>query len=232
MTLRISLQYRSRVLGSGLAAIINLQLFLLQISFVRKTEQILHDPILISFLAVISIFCLAEGWAGSARYEVIEFNYQNYTDIGLAVLTGVILFATFSISLAEYLVHNVNSETAPIFVGVVLVLLGVILRVSAFWDLESAFVSLPRTFIGQKLVEKGVYRFVRHPSEIGLICISFGVVWLMSSIVGFLLLVLILLPISYIRIVREENYLAYVFRERHTNYINKTPAIIPIIWSK
>ncbi len=213
---------------SGLAALINLLFFLLQISLLGRWEQVSYDPLVISFLAVISIFCLAESWMGVTRCEVIEVSKKNRVDVILTQITGVFLLIVFSASLCEHLIFSVDStSTAHMVTGTAIVLLGVYLRVSAFRELENAFFSMPKVIVGQQLVVRGIYGFVRHPSETGLVCISFGVVWLLSSILGLLVLVLILLPISYFRVSREESCLSQIFDKEYRNYKTNTPAMFP-----
>jgi protein-S-isoprenylcysteine O-methyltransferase Ste14 len=218
---------------SGLAALTNLLFFLLQIFLLGKWEQISYDPFVISFLAAISIFCLAESWLGVTRCEVIEVSKKNRVDLILTQITGVVLLVVFSASLCEHLIYPVDLESsAHIVTGTATVLLGVHLRVSAFRKLENAFFSMPKVTVGQQLVVGGIYSFVRHPSEIGLVCISLGIVWLLSSLLGFLVLVLMLLPISYFRVAREESCLSQVFDKDYRHYKNNTPAIFPILGRK
>ena len=228
MTSKTSRDYQYRVFGSALAVFINFLILLFQIPLFGEWEQDLSDPLVLLFLVVISIFCLAESWVGSARCEVFEFRNSLDIDMVLAALTGVILLVVFSFSLGEHIIVNAKSIFIEGVPGATLVLFGIYFRVLAYRDLKSAFTSLPRVGIGETLVERGVYRFVRHPSEVGLFCISYGVGWMMDSLIGALITVLFVLPISYIRVLREEKHLACVFKEKYGNYKKRIPAAFPI----
>ena len=218
-----------RKLALILATSFNLVIFFSIIWFFEGWGQVFIDPVMFGFLTVLSAFCIAECWEGSKKNEVIVCNRETYLDVILTGLTGGLLFLVFAISLGEHLVAPSGIDIGPRATGTVFACLGIFLRVAAFRALGSAFVSLPQVRTGQRLIVKGPYSFLRHPSETGLMCISLGMVWMMGSTTGFFITVLLLLPISYLRVTREERVLTKNFEQAYVNYKNAVPGIIPVL---
>ena len=79
-----------------------------------------------------------------------------------------------------------------------------------------------------KLVETGVFKYIRHPLYSSLIFGCIGFILLFRSLL-FLIILFILLPLSYIEAVYEERSLIEIFNGRYLDYMRRTGMFIPRI---
>jgi protein-S-isoprenylcysteine O-methyltransferase Ste14 len=117
-----------------------------------------------------------------------------------------------------------------IWLGAVVIITGLILRVWAIITLGKSFRTTIETQKDQKVVKEGPYKLIRHPSYSGaiLICLGYGIAfqnWL-SLIV---LIVIPLIAITY-RIPYEEAAMINELGEEYIDYQKKTKKLIPYIF--
>jgi protein-S-isoprenylcysteine O-methyltransferase Ste14 len=116
------------------------------------------------------------------------------------------------------------------FIGLAIMLTGMLLRYWAVTTLGAAFRTTIETDNDQKVVSSGPYRLIRHPSYCGwlLICFGYGIAvqnWLS-------LLVAVLLPLTALlyRIHLEEKALAASLGPEYTEYQKRTKKLLPWVW--
>ena len=81
-----------------------------------------------------------------------------------------------------------------------------------------------------EIVKKGVYKYVRHPMYLSVLLIFIGFAGILSSILGIISTLVLILPTILIRIHREEYYLKKKTKERYEEYMKKTKKLIPFIY--
>jgi len=86
-----------------------------------------------------------------------------------------------------------------------------------------------RTLEDQKLVQHGVYRFVRHPITLAALIYTPAMPLVLSSVYGFLVMLLIF-PLFLYRIGVEEKMLIEKFGREYTLYMERTKRLIPFIY--
>jgi protein-S-isoprenylcysteine O-methyltransferase len=115
-------------------------------------------------------------------------------------------------------------------VGVAIVLAGVALRAWAILTLGRYFRREVTIEPGQRLVRRGPYRLLRHPSYTGLLLsflglgLAFGS-WA-SAAVALLIVFVGMLP----RIRVEEGALARAFGAEYADYAGATARLLPYVW--
>jgi protein-S-isoprenylcysteine O-methyltransferase Ste14 len=114
--------------------------------------------------------------------------------------------------------------------GVAIVLAGVAIRGWAIFSLGRYFRRSVTIEPGQRIVRRGPYRVLRHPSYTGifLILAGFGLAfgsWA-SAAVALLIVFVGMLP----RIRVEESALAQAFGADYTDYANSTARVLPHVW--
>jgi protein-S-isoprenylcysteine O-methyltransferase Ste14 len=160
------------------------------------------------------------------RGRVVHMNLNN-----LAVLAGFIYFVLLAVVL-EYLQIGFFKEdiVRAAVTGKIVFLSGLILRVTAFITLGMGFRPVVSSAKNETVVQRGVYRFIRHPSYTGMILIYLGIslcllnwVLLLVSAAGFISL--------YIRRVHlEEKVLVSRFGKEYSDYQKKTRKFIPYVY--
>jgi protein-S-isoprenylcysteine O-methyltransferase Ste14 len=145
-------------------------------------------------------------------------------------LTGGVSFILFELLVAWHglsrpridLPHAMSAA-----VGLSIFVLGTNLRCRAIAALAVAFASPP--FVGHptQLATSGVFSLSRHPSELGLLLMSLGLILICGDVEPLLFLVLCLIPLSLLRIYREERWLRSVHGAQHAAYCSAVPLILP-----
>lgn len=146
----------------------------------------------------------------------------------IAVTVGIIA-AAISNGVQKFIFPG-GKTPAVFYIGITIILLGMILRYWAVATLGTFFRTTIETDQEQKVVSSGPYRLIRHPSYCGLllICLGFGIAvqnWLS-------LLAAVLLPLIALlyRIHVEERVLVSSLGSAYVEYQNKTKRLIPWIW--
>ena len=125
---------------------------------------------------------------------------QDPTAICVARLVGLFLLAIFWSAQIEQLGRDPRWLMIHA-AGAALLVLGIVLRVEAIRALGPRFVSDIRC--DGMLVRDGIYAWLRHPSEIGLLAIVIGGPLLIGSVVSASVAAMFLVPISLWRMNRE-----------------------------
>jgi len=112
------------------------------------------------------------------------------------------------------------------WLGVILFAAGGALRIWPVFVLGHRFSGLVAIQPGHKLVTRGVYGLIRHPSYLGLLVNSLGWALAFRSGVGVLLTVLLIPPLLA-RIRAEEQLLRTQFGGEYDVYCNRTSRLVP-----
>ncbi len=81
---------------------------------------------------------------------------------------------------------------------------------------------------GHELVERGPYRFVRHPIYTGMLAMFFATALVQRHLAGFVG-VLLMFASFWIKLGLEENLMLQKFPERYAAYRQRTKRIIPFV---
>jgi protein-S-isoprenylcysteine O-methyltransferase Ste14 len=114
--------------------------------------------------------------------------------------------------------------------GVAIVLAGAVLRDWAILSLGRWFRREVTIEPGQRIVRRGPYRFLRHPSYTGLILIFTGFGLVFGSWVGAAAALLIVFAGMLPRIRVEERALAQAFGPDYTDYASSRARLLPYVW--
>lgn len=111
--------------------------------------------------------------------------------------TGLALLAVHAGGLAEHLALG----TAGLWLGAPVIAAGVALRVAAIRTLGAGFSS--STVPPPRRVTRGVYRTMRHPSELGLVLAAAGAALLLESVLAAAITALVIVPLALHRTAAE-----------------------------
>jgi len=148
--------------------------------------------------------------------------------LGVAVYLGLVGALQISRSLPDLRVYANSWWTLGL--GIAMILSGAALR-------DWAIVSLGRYFRrevtiepGQRIVRRGPYRVLRHPSYAGLLLSLAGLGLAFGSWVGSAVVLLTVLVGMLPRIRVEERALARTFGAEYTDYAASTWRLVPYVW--
>ena len=152
-------------------------------------------------------------------------------DRGTRVLIAMTLGAAIVAALAARSVAPELRMPAPLRMAGVLVLwLGLALRVWAIASLGNAFRTTVEVEPGQDVVSSGPYRWIRHPSDAGLLLIVAGFGAAVGNWLSLAACVLLPLPAIVWRIRVEEAELNRVLGHAYRTYQSDRARLIPRLW--
>jgi protein-S-isoprenylcysteine O-methyltransferase Ste14 len=154
-------------------------------------------------------------------------------DRGTRLIVGLAIYLGITAALAIARVPRLRADANnwwTLGLGIGIVLAGAALRDWAIFSLGRYFRREVTIEPGQRIVRRGPYRVLRHPSYAGifLILAGFGLAfgsWV-SAAVALLIIVVGMLP----RIRVEERALAQAFGADYTSYANSTARVLPHVW--
>lgn len=114
--------------------------------------------------------------------------------------------------------------------GFALILAGVTLRWLAIYSLGQYFTGKVSILEGQRLVQTGLYRRVRHPAYAGSLLAYFGMGLAFANWISAILIFFPVLLAALYRIRVEEEVLRNVYGQEYAAYSNKTKRFLPGIY--
>jgi len=114
--------------------------------------------------------------------------------------------------------------------GVAVIALAMMLRQWAVRSLGASFVVRLDVTAEQPLVDGGPYRWIRHPNYSALLAVALGTALSLSSPLAAIVTVTVWLPVTILRIVREERMLLAHFGERYEEYCRRSWRLVPGVY--
>jgi len=158
-----------------------------------------------------------------AASSVTEPEARWSRDHASAIATGLSLFAVHVTALVEHALRS----TAGSFVGLALIAVGVALRIAAIHSLGADFVSTRAA--PSRVVSTGLYRWLRHPSELGLVVAAAGAAVLLGSLCAAAVTIVVLVPLSLHRCAGEDRVLQAMRGQAATSRVIQQPDAIAAV---
>jgi protein-S-isoprenylcysteine O-methyltransferase Ste14 len=182
---------------------------------------------LIYFFGVIIVYWIRgiRFWRPRAKGEMLK---EEHGDWSFWLIT-VGMVAAFYLPPFEYLFSPAilpRTDWVQV-VGLLVVLFGAFLFIWARRVLGHFYSGHVSVIEGQRLVQHGPYRIIRHPAYLGYLLISLGISLGFSSLSGFAAVGFILLPSVVYRLSVEDRLLAEHFGDQWRDYCKRVPALIP-----
>jgi protein-S-isoprenylcysteine O-methyltransferase Ste14 len=116
------------------------------------------------------------------------------------------------------------------YVGCLVLLLGITIRLAAFATLRKQFTETVSILEKHELVDTGIYGIIRHPAYLGHLMSLLGIGLILGNWVS--LAILVVLPLAGIlyRIHVEERALLSHFGPAYQEYAGRTKRLLPGIW--
>jgi len=183
-----------------------------------------------AFYLVFSLWLLSEivgaGIIPRLRRHGTQIKRKEYSSYGFMIVS---IFVSFYIANVFALSGIAKLPSWVFYPGIILMVLGVLLRQWSIALLGRFFLSIVAIQEGQKVVDKGPYRLVRHPSYTGAFLIFVGLGLALQSWGAILSLVLMFgLAYGY-RMYKEEKAMISELGDEYINYLKRTKRLIPYV---
>lgn len=145
-----------------------------------------------------------------------------------SIYIGISLGLNVSFSATQFAIPG--AQMVLFGIGIFLILAGMAFRWYSIWVLGKFFTSVITIQEGQKVVEKGPYRFIRHPSYSGAMLSFLGFGLALTNWLGLGLVVIgAVIGYSY-RIRVEEQALVKGLGQPYLDYMQRTKRFIPFVF--
>jgi protein-S-isoprenylcysteine O-methyltransferase Ste14 len=114
------------------------------------------------------------------------------------------------------------------YIGIVFFLIGILLRFAAMKALGDFYSHWVRIREDHRIIGKGPYKIIRHPSYLGMLLAHLGFVIFFFNIISISAYCLLFVPTIIRRIIVEEKVLCSL--EEYRKYSEGRERIIPFIW--
>jgi protein-S-isoprenylcysteine O-methyltransferase Ste14 len=135
-----------------------------------------------------------------------------------------------SFSIGATKIGRINYWNTFFAIGMALVLGGFVIRIHSILTLNQYFTYSVARVANHKIIETGLYKFIRHPGYLGQLIIFFGI---STSISNWLSVLVMMIPVTlgYLyRINVEESFMLENLGADYLNYQKRTKRIIPLIY--
>ena len=185
-------------------------------------------PYAVAFWSVFVWAFGAEAGVVSGRREPPSRPLDAHSKLVIVAGQGVSVMLAFAIA------ARVPSAALPqpawwLLAGIVAIVCGRLLRRHCFRMLGPSFTGSVIVKPGQTVVQRGAYKYVRHPSYTAGIVLFFGVGLSLANWISLAVL-LIVVPLTYAYRVRvEEQALLAVLGEPYRQYMSRTARFVPFV---
>jgi protein-S-isoprenylcysteine O-methyltransferase Ste14 len=183
------------------------------------------------FWSACALWILPELVAARVRRSGASAKAQDQGSLNLIALLwvfGIVLDVSLSFSLPHAAIHV--ERVLLFFAGVGLIVGGVAFRWYSASLLGKYFTFDVATHTGQTIVEKGPYRYIRHPSYTGALLSSLGFGMALGNWAGLLAALSCLVAAYAYRIPVEERALASALGEPYRQYLRRTWRLVPFLF--
>jgi protein-S-isoprenylcysteine O-methyltransferase Ste14 len=114
--------------------------------------------------------------------------------------------------------------------GFILIIIGLIIRVTSIMTLKRQFTYTVTKIENHDLIEKGLYKIIRHPGYLGQLIIFTGISISLSNWLSVLFMVVPVLAGYIYRILVEEKFMIEQMGQKYIDYQKRTKRLIPLIY--
>jgi protein-S-isoprenylcysteine O-methyltransferase Ste14 len=135
-----------------------------------------------------------------------------------------------SFSIGATKIGRINAWNTFFAIGMALFVIGLMIRIHSLLTLKQYFTYSVAKVENHKIIETGLYKFIRHPGYLGQLIIFIGISTSMSNWLAILAM-MIPVTIGYLyRISVEERFMIEQMGEDYLNYQKRTKRLIPMIY--
>jgi len=198
---------------------------------IKETGERTMDPkIIIIIIAVSYLYGFFEVFMNLRQRSKIQVTNSSDKS-SLWWLYGLITLGyALSFSIGATKIGRIYYWNTFFAIGMALVVIGLMVRVHSILTLKQYFTYSVAKVENHKIIETGLYKFIRHPGYLGQFIIFIGI---STSISNWLSVLAMMIPITlgYLnRINIEERFMLEQLGENYLNYQKRTKRIIPMIY--
>ena len=153
-------------------------------------------------------------------------NEEDKGSLWLIVL-GILIPLIITIVLSYTNIGQISTSVS--YLGLTILLVGFLLRQYSIFILGKFFTPVVEKQKDHKIIQHGLYKYIRHPSYTGLLLEITGFALSLSNIVSLIITLIFFIPAISYRIKIEEQFLSKQFKE-YEDYKKQTRKLIPFVY--
>lgn len=162
------------------------------------------------------------------RDENIKKEKKSIVETGTMTLFFILFYLILMTKISTVPIYDDNLKHVVIILGTIGIVSGSIMNIMGRFNLGSNWANHIKIYDEHRLVQKGIYKIVRHPLYASLMLMFYGGCLVYRNIVCFLAVTFIFIPFMYYRAKQEETLLIQAFLE-YKDYKRTTGMFFPKI---
>lgn len=183
------------------------------------------------YLVLLGIFLIGTSGLSLQLFFKNKTQLKGQKEITLTLFRMLIpsaIISSFSLYLSEVGSFAGNATTWSL--GALFLVMGIFLRWYAVLRLKHLFTVQLAIQKNHQLIRTGLFKYIRHPSYLGMISYFIGLGFLMHNYWSFAVLLALPLAAIFIRIRAEEALLLSFFKEEYREYQQQSARLIPFLY--
>ena len=185
-------------------------------------QLIIATSVLALFVSILIDFTLY------TRDEHIKKEKKSIVETGTMTLFLFAFYLILMTKIGIVPIYNNNLKHTIIIIGTLAIVSGCIMNIMGRFNLGSNWANHIKIYDEHTLVQKGMYKIVRHPLYASIMLMFYGATLVYRNILCFLAVTFIFIPFMYYRAKQEETLLIQTFSE-YNDYKKRTGMFFPKI---
>lgn len=199
--------------------------FLEQDWFYIAIESIISLCVFLLFVSIIIDFSLY------SRDEDVQAEKKSIVETGSMTMFFILFYLLLLSGNWVWQISSGHTKEILIVLGTAMIVAGCFMNLSGRFHLGKNWANQIKIYEKHRLIQTGLYRWVRHPLYASLILMFYGACLVFRNIAAFLAVTLIFVPFMYYRALQEEGLLIQRFSQ-YKEYRRKTGMFFPRIVKK
>jgi len=196
--------------------------FKIQDMFSFIIQLIICGSVLALFASILIDFTLY------SREEHIKKEKKSIVETGTMTLFLVIFYLILMSKKGIVPINDSNLKHIIIILGTAAIVIGCIINIMGRFNLGSNWANHIKIYDEHTLIQKGMYKIVRHPLYASIMLMFYGACLVYRNLLCFLAVTFVFIPFMYYRAKQEETLLIQTFPE-YSEYKNRVGMFFPKI---
>ncbi|MER0442835.1 isoprenylcysteine carboxylmethyltransferase family protein [Emticicia sp. W12TSBA100-4] len=203
-------------------------LFIVPVLFSPNFDQLIWD---IRIWTTFSFSVILLTYQGEIKIKNTLINVKTDKYSTFLIFLFGILSQVFSVTEWIYYFNDsrLNAKAFTI-IGLLFLFIGTVIRIDALYKLNKNFTANITEIEKGKLIQHGIFCFIRHPSYLGAYLTMLGTSLFFEAIYTFIFSSISLIIVYSYRIYFEEKQLVKFFKNKYIRYKKSTWKMFPYIW--
>ena len=188
------------------------------------------NPKIIVILTIAYLYGFFEYYLSFRQRQKIKIVHKGDKGSLWALFISITIGYLLSFSIATTKIGRIYHWNILFALGFLIIIVGLVIRVISIRTLKQYFTYSVTKAENHEIIEKGFYKFIRHPGYLGQLLIFTGISISLSNWLSVILMFLSTL-IGYMNRIRvEEKFMIEQMGDKYSDYQKRTKKLIPKIY--